>query len=47
MLPYKNTIYYPDKSISKYKAADEIKMSLEQFESLYKAYFTDIEKKFL
>ncbi|MDP9229974.1 MAG: hypothetical protein M3O67_04780 [Bacteroidota bacterium] len=44
---YKNTIYNPDKSVLKYKIGDEIKLTEPQFSLLYKAFFADIEKKFL
>jgi hypothetical protein len=45
--PYKNTIYDSSKSVLKHKIGDEIKLTEEQFSLLYKAFFTDIENKFL
>jgi hypothetical protein len=43
-----NTIKYdPAGSVLKYKVGDEIKINEADFVLLYKAFFTEIESKFL
>lgn len=43
-----NTIKYdPAKSVLKYKVGDEIKLTEADFRLLYKAFFAEIENKFL
>ena len=37
----------PDKSVLKYRSGEEIKLSEAQFVSLSRAFFDEIEKKYL
>lgn len=39
--------YDPEKSVLKYNVGDEIKLNEKNFEALSKAFFTEIEKKFV
>lgn len=45
--PHQNIQYIPEKSVLKYKTGDEIKLSEGDFTKLYKAYFEEIENKYL
>jgi hypothetical protein len=38
---------YPTKSVLKYKIGDEIKLKEEDFELLFKAFFSEMERKFV
>ncbi len=43
-----NTIKFnPDKSVLKYNVEDEIKLNEADFLRLFKAYFAEIERKYL
>lgn len=45
--PYKSTKYIPDKSVLKYQIGDEIKLNEADFLLIFKAFFTEIENKYL
>jgi hypothetical protein len=43
----KSMKYDPTKSVLKYKIGDEIKLKEEDFELLFKAFFSEMERKFI
>jgi hypothetical protein len=43
----KSMMYDPTKSVLKYKIGDEIKLKEEDFELLFKAFFSEMERKFV
>ncbi|SDN69576.1 hypothetical protein SAMN04487897_104114 [Paenibacillus sp. yr247] len=43
----KSMMYDPTKSVLKYKIGDEIKLKKEDFELLFKAFFSEMERKFV
>jgi hypothetical protein len=43
----KSMKYDPTKSVLKYKIGDEIKLKEEDFEVLFKAFFSEMERKFV
>jgi hypothetical protein len=43
----KSMTYDPPKSVLKYQLGDEIKLKEEDFELLFKAFFSEMETKFV
>jgi hypothetical protein len=43
----KSMLYDPAKSVLKYKLGDDIKLKEEDFELLFEAFFSEMERKFV